>query len=214
MVGGGRRHPIAFTLGCAAMISDEELRKMSREDRTALSRSLAAIDAELPSLSAGDERRRLFVVAMTIASACLIPWIVFLAITLPRHYVAGHWRTTWVGFDIALLVGLALTALLAWRRRQAVVIAAFVTATLLSCDAWFDITTASGTTDTITSVASAVILELPLSVLLFAVAYHFLRLVVRRAQAAHGRIPGAPIALFRLPLFGVPGRPSTGNRAR
>ena len=196
------------------MISDETLRQMSREDRAALSRSLAAIDAELPSLSAGDEQRRRFVVAMTAASALLIPWIVYLAISLPHKYLAGHWRTTWVGFDIALLGGLALTALLAWRRRQAVVIAAFVTATLLACDAWFDITTASGRTDTITSVASALILELPLSGLLFAVAYHLLRLAVRRAQSAHGRIPDAPIALFRLPLFGVPGRPSTGNQAR
>ena len=195
------------------MISDETLRQMSREDRTALSRSLAAIDAELPSLSAGDERRRLFVVAMTIASACLIPWIVFLAVTLPRHYVAGHWRTTWGGFDIALLGGLALTSWLAWRRRQAVVITAFVTATLLACDAWVDITTASGRTDTITSVASAVILELPLAVLLFAVAYHLLRLAVRRARAAHGGIPDARTALFRLPLFGVPGKRATENQA-
>jgi hypothetical protein len=195
------------------MISDETLRQMSREDRAALSRSLAAIDAELPSLSAGDERRRVFVVAMTIASACLIPWIVFLAVTLPRHYVAGHWRTTWVGFDIALLGGLALTSWLAWRRRQAVVIAAFVTATLLACDAWFDITTASGRTDTITSVASAVILELPLAVLLFAVADHLLRLAVRRARAAHRGIPDARTALFRLPLFGVPGIPSKEDQA-
>lgn len=195
------------------MISDETLRQMSREDRAALSRSIAAIDAELPSLSAGDERRRVFVVAMTIASACLIPWIVFLAITLPRHYVAGHWWTTWVGFDIALLGGLALTAWLAWRRRQAVIIAGFVTATLLTCDAWFDITTASGRTDTITSVASAVILELPLAALLFAVAYHLLRLVVRQAQAAHGRIPEAPIALLQLPLLGVAEKPAPEGRA-
>jgi hypothetical protein len=195
------------------MISDETLRQMSREDRAALSRSIAAIDAGLPSLSADDERRRLFVVAMTIASACLIPWIVYLAITLPPHYVAGHWSVTWVGFDIALLGGLALTAWLAWRRRQAVIIAGFVTATLLTCDAWFDITTASGPADTITSVASAVILELPLAALLFAVAYHLLQLVVRRAQAAYGRIPGAPTALLRLPLLGVPGKSAPGGRA-
>jgi hypothetical protein len=195
------------------MISDETLRQMSREDRAALSRSIAAIDAGLPSLSADDERRRLFVVAMTIASACLIPWIVFLAITLPRHYIAGHWRVTWVGFDIALLGGLALTAWLAWRCRQAVVIAGFVTATLLTCDAWFDITTASGRTDTITSIASAAILELPLAALLFVVAYHLLRLVVRRAQAAHGRILDAPTALFKLPLFGVPGKSAPENQS-
>jgi hypothetical protein len=190
------------------MISDEALRQMSREDRAALSRSLVALDGELPSLSAGDERRRRFVVLLTGASVGLIPWIVLLALTLPRRYVAGHWLLTWVGFDIVLLGGLALTAWLAWRRRQAVVIAALITATLLTCDAWFDVTTASGRTDTIIAIASAVILELPLAALLFAVAYHLLHLTVRRAQAARS-FAETPAGLLKLPLFGVPGKPGT-----
>jgi hypothetical protein len=184
------------------MISDEALRQMSAEDRAALSRSLAALEGELPSLSAGDERRRRFVVLLTGASVGLIPWIVLLALTLPHRYVAGHWRLTWVGFDIVLLGGLALTAWLAWRRRQAVVIAALITATLLTCDAWFDVTTASGRTDTIIAIASAVILELPLAALLFAVAYHLLHLTVCRARALG--LVDAPSGLLKLPLFGVP----------
>jgi hypothetical protein len=195
------------------MISDDTLRQMSREERAALSRSLAALDGELPSLSAGDERRRRFVVLLTGASVGLIPWIVLLAITLPHRYIAGHWTVTWVGFDIVLLGGLALTAWLAWRRRQAVVITAFATATLLTCDAWFDVTTASGRADTITAIASALVLELPLAALLFTVAHHLLRLTVRRAQAAHG-ILDAPSALLKVPLFGVPRQPATENRAR
>jgi hypothetical protein len=36
------------------MISEDALRQMSREERAALSRSLAALNDELPSLSAGD----------------------------------------------------------------------------------------------------------------------------------------------------------------
>jgi hypothetical protein len=190
------------------MISDDTLRQMTREERAALSSSIAALDADLPSLSAGDARRRRFVVLLAGASACLIPWIVLLALTLPHRYVAGHWTVTWVGFDIVLLSGLALTAWLAWRRRQAVVIAAFTTATLLTCDAWFDITTASGRADTITAVASALVLELPLAALLYAVAYHLLRLTVRRSQAAAGFLD-APSGLLKLPLFGVPRKPST-----
>ncbi len=126
------------------MISEETLRQMPAEDRAALARSLAAVNADLPSLSAAEHRRRRLVLMLTVASAVLIPWIVLLALTLPRHYVAGHWRLTWVGFDIILLAALAATAWFAWRRRQAVVITAFVTATLLTCDAWFDVTTASG----------------------------------------------------------------------
>jgi hypothetical protein len=195
------------------MISDDTLRQMSRDERAALSRSLAALDAELPSLRAGDRRRRRFVIVLTAASVGFIPWIVLLGIKLPRHYMAGHWRLTWVGFDIVLLGCLALTAWLAWRRRQAVIVAAFITATLLICDAWFDITTASGHADVIVAVASALLLELPLAALLFSVALHLLHLTVRRAQAAYG-VLDTPTALHKLPLLGVPKESAMGNRAR
>lgn len=195
------------------MISEDTLRQMSREERAALSRSLAALNDELPALNAGDERRRRLVVLLTGASVGLIPWIVLLAITLPHRYVAGHWTATWVGFDTALLGCLAVTAWLAWRRRQSVVIFAFTTATLLSCDAWFDVTTASGRADTIIAIASALLLELPLATLLFAVSHHLQYLTLRRAQAALG-ILDAPSALHKLPLFGVPREPAPGNQAR
>lgn len=184
------------------MFDEDTLRQMSSEERATLGRSLAAVNAELPSMNAGDRRRRRLVVLLTTASVTLIPWIVLLAITLPRRYEAGHWRLTWVGFDIILLGFLALTAWLAWRRRQAVVVTAFITATLLTCDAWFDITTSSGRADTIVAIASAVLLELPLAALLFTVAAHLLHFTVRRAQAFQGVID-APSGLFRVPLQGV-----------
>ena len=185
------------------MISDAALRQMTSGERAALSRRLAALDSDLPSLSEGDERRRRFVVLLTGASVGLVPWIVLLALKLPHRYLAGHWTLTWVGFDIVLLSGLSLTAWLAWRRRQAVVIAAFITGTLLTCDAWFDVTTASGRVDTITAIASALLLELPLAALLFAVASHLLRLSVRRAHEADG-FRDAPCRLLQEQLFGVP----------
>ena len=187
-----------------AMISDDALRQMTGEERASLRRRLAALDSHLPPLSAGDERRRRFVILLTVASAGLVPWIVLLGLTLPHRYLAGHWTLTWVGFDTFLLTGLALTAWLAWRRRQAVMISAFITGALLVCDAWFDITTASGRIDMITAVASAVVLELPLAGLLFAVAAHLLRLTVRRAQVADG-LASAPCRLLKVPLIGVPG---------
>ena len=142
-------------------------------------------------------------VLLTCASVGLIPWIVLLAITLPPRYVAGHWTLTWVGFDVLLLGGLALTAWLAWRRRQAVIITALTTATLLACDAWFDITTASGRADALIAIASALLLELPLATLLFAMAYHLLHLTVRRAQTVHG-ILDFPSGLLKVRLFGMP----------
>ena len=195
------------------MISEDTLRQMSREERAALSRSLAALNAELPSLREGDRRRRRFVLVLTAASVGLIPWIALLGVRLPRHYLAGHWRLTWVGFDIVLLGCLALTAWLAWRRRQAVIVAAFITAALLTCDAWFDVTTASGHADVIIAIASALLLELPLATLLFTVALHLLHLTVRRAQAAHGVLDASP-GLIKLPLLGVPRESAAESRVR
>ncbi len=90
-------------------------------------------------------------------------------------------------------------------------IAAFITGTLLTCDAWFDITTASGRVDTVTAIASALVLELPLAALLFAVASHLLYLTVRRAQAAEG-VFDAPSGPFEVPLFGVPGKSAAAGR--
>jgi hypothetical protein len=85
----------------------------------------------------------------------MIPWTLVLATTLPDRYVADHWSTTWVGFDTLLFISFATTAWAAWRHSRAVWAATVVTATLLGCDAWFDITTASTTADLITSAITA-----------------------------------------------------------
>jgi hypothetical protein len=187
----------------ATMIDDETLRDMTREQRADLSRRLAALTSEAPLLDAAGKRRHRLIGVMSFASLGLIPWIVVLAMTLPHRYVANHWTLTWVGFDIVLLGSLALTAWLAWKCRQAVVITALITATLLVCDAWFDIATSAGGTDTLVAIGSAVLLELPLAVLLFANARNLLRLTVRRTQAIEGLVD-RPFGLFNLPLLGVP----------
>lgn len=123
-----------------------------------------------------DRRRRGFLTIVTATCVALIPWTAFLAVTLPHHYVASHWRLTWVGFDIALAVCLGLTAWRAHRRQPSFATTAAVTATLLTVDAWFDFTTASGRSDRLLSFAAA-LFELPLAALL-AVAAHRARRIL------------------------------------
>jgi len=69
-------------------------------------------------------------------------WVIYLAIRLPRHYVANHWDLAWIGLDSAQVCLLLLTAWAAWRRRAILIIFANTAATLLFVDAWFDVTTA------------------------------------------------------------------------
>jgi hypothetical protein len=88
-------------------------------------------------------------------------------VTLPRHYVASHWRLTWVGLDAAMAFFLARTAWLTYRRRRGLVITAVVTGTLLCVDAWFDVITATSRADRVASLATAVFGEIPLAVILF-----------------------------------------------
>jgi hypothetical protein len=111
-------------------------------------------------------QRRHTLELLTVCAVGLVPWTVLLAFTLPHGYTVRQWRTTWVGFDVLLLLAMAATALLGWRRHRAVIVAAVATAALLACDAWFDVSLALGTPGVWGSAALAVCVELPLSVFL------------------------------------------------
>ncbi|MEU1601318.1 hypothetical protein ABZ468_53825 [Streptomyces sp. NPDC005708] len=110
------------------------------------------------------ERRRRHTVELFAASALgLVPWTLILGLKLPSDYQVHAWRTTWVGFDIMLLIALATTAVLGKRRNLAMVIPALATAVLLVCDAWFDVSLEFGTSAVWASVALAVFVELPMA---------------------------------------------------
>jgi hypothetical protein len=102
--------------------------------------------------------------ALTAAIA-LIPWTVYLGLTLPQNYTAQHWVATWVGFDILLLAFMLATAVLGFIRHQWLTLFAFSTGVLLVCDAWFDVLTAKRG-DFAVSVLTAALGELPLAVVL------------------------------------------------
>jgi hypothetical protein len=172
---------------------------MSPSERADLARRLTRL---APAPQADEHARRRFVIVLATASLLMIPWVAALAWTLPPRYLAGHWRATWVGFDLVLGAALALTAWAAVRRRQVVVLTALVSATLLACDAWFDIMTAAGP-DRWVSLATAVLVELPLAGWLFYVAHALVRLSMRRMLTLAGE-PVTDLPLRRMPLFGVP----------
>jgi hypothetical protein len=97
----------------------------------------------------------------------LVPWSVFLGLTLPPKYDAGHWRLLWTGFDAALITALLLAAWAAWYRRQILAAIAIVAGTLLFCDAWFDMVTSFGHRDEWLTLLTGFGVELPLGVFFF-----------------------------------------------
>jgi hypothetical protein len=184
------------------VLTDEQLMALSPAERSDLSRRLAELvspgPVPEPAMARGRHR---FVVLLTLSCTVLVPWIIFLALTLPHRYVASHWTLTWVGFDLALLLSLAATSVLAWRGRQVMIVACFITATLLVCDAWFDVTTSSTWRDAAFSIADAALVELPLAALLVWVGFKLMRFAVLRAS----RLSGNDVdSLLEVPLLGLP----------
>lgn len=119
----------------------------------------------------------------------LIPWAVLLAWDLPRrHFVATHWRLIWVGFDLFLAAALIATAAGAFRRAPWSAIPATISATLLFCDAWFDVLTSHPGRQVVVALAEAILVELPLAALCLALALNTERILaaayasVRRAS--------------------------------
>ncbi|MFI1098046.1 hypothetical protein [Streptomyces sp. NPDC020917] len=157
---------------------------------------------EIPSMDDPHVRhlRRLFLAVVTGSFLFLIPWIAYLSVSLPSHHEVNQWRLAWVGFDGALIAAIGVTALCAWRRRQIFIPWAIVTATLLCCDAWFDIVLDWNSDELIGSVITAVVAELPLAFLLLYVARKVLRLTVTIAWEQAGRSGPVP-PLSRLSLL-------------
>jgi hypothetical protein len=183
------------------VIDEAELRRMTHDERRELARALAAIDRPHPLLDPRLQRtKRLGLLLTTTCCIALVGWIVILLLTLPERYTSSNWQAVWVGLDIAELLGFAATAWAAWHQRQVVIFCMIITATLLLCDAWFDVTLDYGSSEFTTSILSAVLVELPLAFLMFAAARRLVRVGVQTIMQLSG-VSGPVPPLWRVPLF-------------
>jgi hypothetical protein len=114
-----------------------------------------------------------------LCSVVLIPWIVYLGFSLPARETSHHYDAAWVGFDVFELIALGATGFLALRRSRYLSLAAASAATLLVCDAWFDVLT-SPRRQMIESLILALVIELPLAGVCAWLSYHTERLAERR----------------------------------
>jgi hypothetical protein len=177
------------------------LANLSRAERRKLLRALVAMEQQ--SEPAPGSSWKWDAVLVFIVGSCILlaAWIGVLAVTLPRHFHTGAWRGAWVGFDVGLLAAFAATGLTAWRRRQLLIVCLVVLATLLVCDAWFDIMLDVNTSGFVASLLSALLVELPLAALAIFMARRLLHLTIGKIMRYEG-LPGPVPPLWQIPLLG------------
>lgn len=130
----------------------------------------------MPAREAGDEARRRellphwVVVLVGGIAVVLIPWAIVLGEILPSRHAVRHWDLAWTGFDLVLGAGLLATAIAAHRGSAWLQRIATAAGTLLVCDAWFDVLTASSRTEQIVAIVEAALAEVPLAVLCLVIA--------------------------------------------
>jgi predicted branched-subunit amino acid permease len=100
-----------------------------------------------------------------IVGAGLVPWTVWIAYDLPGRHIARHWDVAWAGFDVMMALLLLATAYAAFRRVTWIQSTASAAATMLVCDAWFDIVTSQSGAEMWEAIAEAALAELPLAAL-------------------------------------------------
>ncbi len=121
-------------------------------------------------------------VVYVMLAAVLLPWTIYVGLSLPRNHISAHWDVSWTGLDIGLIISLVLTGFFAYIRSIWVVIAAATTGSLLVVDAWFDIMSERSTNDFRQAITLAFVFELPLALLSYYLATHALRHNTRHKQ--------------------------------
>jgi hypothetical protein len=95
--------------------------------------------------------------------AVLVPWTLWLAATLPERHLSRNFDVAWSGFDVALGLSLVATGYGLFKGAAWTQGIAATAATLLVCDAWFDVLMSAPGSERMVAIGMAVFAELPLA---------------------------------------------------
>jgi hypothetical protein len=140
----------------------------------------------------------------------LLPWIVYIGITLPARQLSPNYDIAWTGFDLMLFATLAGTAYFALRRSRYLATAAVASAALLTTDAWFDVMTTPGN-ERLQSILLCVFIELPLAALCLWLSHHTMQIAERRIVLLRRLATGTAGGRWRL-LTSRPAREKVSTR--
>jgi hypothetical protein len=118
--------------------------------------------------------------AFILFSVILLPWIIYLGLSLPGRQLSPHYNIAWVGFDVLELIALGSTGYFALRHSRYLAVTSAAAATLLVVDAWFDIMT-SPRHQILQAIILAVLVEFPLAAVCAWLSYHTEHLAGRRS---------------------------------
>jgi hypothetical protein len=124
-----------------------------------------------------------------LAGLALIPWTIWLTLSLPSHHETENWKTVWAGFDVALALALIATAVAALQRSVWLEAVAAIAGTLLCTDAWFDITLEAGGRHMTAAIVEAALVELPLATICFWIARDSEQALARALPTSLGARP-------------------------
>lgn len=124
-------------------------------------------------------------------SVVMVPWIAYIAVSLPSRQLSPNYDLAWAGFDVLLAAGLASSAYFALRRSRYLSAASAATAALLVVDAWFDCMTTPGG-DRWQSIAFCFLVELPLAAVCLWLSYHTEQIGQRRILTLQRRLDRRP----------------------
>jgi hypothetical protein len=170
-----------------------------------MQRSVRKYLAQFGSLAAATLRcepravRRL-PVALVLIAAGLTAWVFELGAVLQGQAEVRNWSSVWVGLDLLEITGLVITAFLIKRRSVFLPSTAAATATLFALDAWFDVLTSAAGSAWYESLATAVLAEIPMTVVLAAISLWSAKTGSGTRQGLPRETPPAT------PLAAVPGR--------
>jgi len=184
-------------------ITEDDIRALTADERAHLARMLAELAAD--DVRDGPLRRThrgRFLRFVVLTCVLLIPWTAYLAVSLPPKFTADQWGLTWTGFDVALIVVIAVTGWAGVRRRQFVAVGLVVWATLLVCDAWFDVTLDWGSPGLSASLLTAVFVELPVAATAFWAARNLWLRTIWTARLRHG-VREPVRSLWRVEIFSL-----------
>lgn len=112
--------------------------------------------------------------AYTLFALILVPWVIYLAKSLPHHHPQPHYDVAWVGLDASIMVTLFITAILATKKSSLVVLSASAIGALLLVDAWFDLISSRPGFELTEAISLGIVIEIPLAIASFVLAYKVL----------------------------------------